>query len=48
MRDIRNIARQRWRQTKRRNLRREAVEKFLGAFFFGAVLATLAAIVLHR
>jgi hypothetical protein len=44
MRDIRHVARQRWRELKRRNIRREATQRFMSAFFFGMALATLAAV----
>jgi ABC-type nitrate/sulfonate/bicarbonate transport system permease component len=46
MRDIRNVARQRWRETHRRRAMRDTVQRFVSAFFFGAALATLAAIVI--
>jgi len=45
---LRNLARRRYRDGKRAAARREAIRRFMSAFFFGAVLATLAAIVLVR
>jgi hypothetical protein len=46
MRDIRHVARQRWRQVNRKRAMRDTVQRFMSAFFFGAALATLAAIVI--
>jgi len=51
MRDIRNVARQRWREAHRRRAVRDTMQRFMSAFIFGAAFATLAAIVigaLHR
>jgi hypothetical protein len=48
MRDIRHVARQRWRELKRRHIRREAIMRFFSGAFIGAALATIAAIMLHR
>jgi hypothetical protein len=46
MRDIRHVARQRWREVHRKRTMRDAAQRFVSAFFFGVVLATLAAIVI--
>jgi ABC-type nitrate/sulfonate/bicarbonate transport system permease component len=46
MRDVRHVARQRWRETNRRRATRDTAQRFGSAFFFGVVLATLAAIVI--
>jgi hypothetical protein len=43
---LRDLAKMRWRQAHRRYARVLVAQRFMSAFFFGAALATLAAIVL--
>jgi hypothetical protein len=46
MKEIRALAKRRWRENKRRRIKADAARRFVSAFFFGAAGATLAAIIL--